>query len=85
VCGPAARYDHHAGNDDFAQAGALFRLMTDDQKAQLVANLALPLKTVSKAIQCRQLSQFLRADPEYGWRVAAALGLAPEDISASTA
>jgi catalase len=38
--GPAARYDHHAGNDDYAQAGALFRLMSEDQKAQLVANLA---------------------------------------------
>ena len=79
--GPAARYDHHAGNDDFAQAGALFRLMNEDQKAQLVANLAGPLKTVPKAIQCRQLAQFVRADPDYGARVAAALGVALQDVA----
>ena len=83
--GPAARYDHRAGNDDFAQAGALFRLMSEEQKAQLVANLAQPLKTVPKAIQCRQLSQFLRADPDYGARVAAALGVALEDVATSPA
>jgi catalase len=85
LLGPAERYDHRAGNDDYAQAGALFRLMSEEQKAQLVANLAQPLKTVPKAIQCRQLSQFLRADPDYGARVAAALGVALEDIATSAA
>jgi catalase len=55
--------------------------MNEDQKAQLVANLAGPLKTVPKAIQCRQLAQFVRADPEYGARVAAALGVALQDVA----
>jgi catalase len=59
--------------------------MTEDQKAQLVANLAVPLKTVSTDIQRRQLSQFVRADPDYGARVATALGVALQAVASSPA
>ena len=59
--------------------------MSEEQKLQLVANLAQPLKTVPKAIQCRQLSQFRRADPDYGARMATALGVALQDVATSPA
>ena len=82
--GDAARYDPRdepGGEDDFSQAGDLFRLMTEDQKAQLVANLVTPLKTVPRHIQLRQLRHFYRADADYGSRVAAALGVALADVT----
>ena len=37
--GDADRYDHRAGNDDYTQAGDLFRLMTPDQRQRLIDNL----------------------------------------------
>jgi catalase len=47
--------------------------MSADQQAQLVANLAAALRTVPRSIQQRQIGHFLKADPDYGSRVAAAL------------
>jgi len=35
----ADRYDHRQGNDDYTQAGDLYRLMTPDQQEQLIQNI----------------------------------------------
>jgi catalase len=78
VHGDAARYNHRDGNDDFTQAGNLFRLMTTDQKLRLVGNIARHMASVPQEIQLRQICHFFRADPAYGAGVAQALGL---DIS----
>jgi catalase len=81
--GDADRYAPGAlpgGSDDFSQAGALFRLMSVDQKDQLVANLVTPLKTVPRAIQLRQLGHLFRADQDYGARVAAGLGISMDEV-----
>jgi len=78
VEGAAARYDHHAGNDDFTQAGDLYRLLTPDARARLVANIVASLGSVPERIQRLQLGHFLKADAEYGTRVAAGLGLSVE-------
>jgi catalase len=75
-----APHDDAGGNDDYGQAGDLYRLMSEDQKAQLVANLVTPLKTVSREIQLRQLAHFYGADTDYGHRVAVALGVKLEDV-----
>jgi catalase len=80
ISGDADRYDHHAGNDDFGQAGALYRLMTDDKKAQLIANLVAALKPVPRFIQIRQIGHFCKADPAYGSRVAEGLGIGIDEI-----
>jgi len=53
--------------------------MSADQKAQLIGNLVAPLKTVSRVIQLRQLGHFYKADPDYGARVAAGLGIAADE------
>ncbi len=76
VEGPAARYDHRAGNDDTTQAGNLFRLMPEDERARLIANIAAHMKDVPADIQRRQIAHFRAADPAYGDGVAARLGLA---------
>lgn len=67
------RYD--TGNDDhYSQAGGLFRIMTEDQKQQLVNNIAGGLGQCNQSIQQRMLAQFEKADPDYASRVKQALG-----------
>jgi len=79
IHGDADRYDHHIGNEDFSQAGDLFRLMNADQKSQLIANLVAVLKSVPESIQVRQLGQFYKADPNYGRLVAEGIGINRHD------
>ncbi len=73
--GDAGRYDHRAGNDDYAQAGNLFRLMTLGQRRRLIDNLVRAMQPVPEDIQLRQIEHFRRADPAYGDGVARGLGL----------
>ena len=54
--------------------------MSPDQKTQLIGNLVAPLKTVPSFIQVRQLGHFYQADPDYGTRVAAGLGIPVDEI-----
>ena len=83
LTGEARRHDPRdepGGRDDFSQAGDLYRLMNADQQAQLIGNLVAPLKTVPRHIQVRQLGHFFKADPDYGARVAAGLGIPVAEI-----
>ena len=75
ISGDADRYDHREGNDDYTQAGNLFRLMKPEQKNQLIQNIVSAMKPVSKEIQERQIRHFYKADPAYGEGVAKGLGL----------
>ena len=63
----------HAEDDDYTQAGNLYRLMTEDEKARLVHNIVGHLGDARVDIQQRQVQHFLKADPDYGARVAAGL------------
>ncbi len=76
VDGDGARYDHRDGNDDYTQAGNLFRLMTPDAQARLIENIVGSMKSVPTDIQQRQIVHFYKADPAYGDGVARGLGLA---------
>jgi catalase len=80
VDGPVDRYDHRTdpGNDDYKQAGDLFRLMDDAAKDRLVGNISGGLSQTSDEIQQRQLKHFYAADEDYGRRVEAALAEARE-------
>ncbi len=75
ISGDADRYNHRDGNDDFTQAGDLFRLMKPDEQQRLFANIAAAMAGVPEPIIRRQLAHFSKADPRYGAGVAAALGL----------
>jgi len=77
LSGEAARYNHRDGNDDYTQAGSLFRLMTVAQRERLFGNIARHMKAgnTPEAIQLRQICHFFRADPAYGQGVAKALGI----------
>jgi catalase len=75
ILGDADRYNHRIGNDDYGQPGALFRLMSADQKRQLFDNIAAAMQGVPEEIQRRQIAHFAKADPTYGYGVAERLGL----------
>jgi catalase len=78
ITGAADRYDHRAGNDDYTQAGNLFRLMSKAQQTSLMDAIANAMKGVPLSIQRRQIGHFVNADPAYGAGVAARLGLGAE-------
>ncbi|WP_053360398.1 catalase KatA [Bacillus sp. FJAT-27251] len=66
-------YDH---DDHYTQAGDLYRLMTEDERTRLVANIVAAMKPVEHDdIKLRQIAHFYKADPEYGTRVAEGVGL----------
>jgi len=74
VSGTAGSQPRDYEQDDFVQAGDLYRLMTDDQKERLVGNLVGHLSGVTRTdIQLRALCNFFRADKEYGSRIAKGL------------
>ncbi|SPO53071.1 Catalase [Pseudomonas sp. JV551A1] len=73
--GCADRYDHREDTDYYSHAGALFRLMNDEQKALLISNIAGTMAGVSEDVIQRQLQYFFKADPAYGEGVAKALGI----------
>ncbi|HYE72434.1 MAG TPA: catalase, partial [Blastocatellia bacterium] len=75
ISGDAARYVHRLGNDDYTQAGDLFRLMTADEQARLIANIVDSMKSVPVEIQLRQIEHFMKADRAYGTGVAQGLGI----------
>ncbi|MDQ2103424.1 catalase [Azospirillum isscasi] len=75
ISGDAARYDHRAGNDDYAQAGALFRLIGAEAQERLMDNIAGSLGQAPDFIQQRQLTHFFAADPAYGAGIAKRLGV----------
>ena len=66
-------YDH---DDHYTQAGDLYRLMSEEERARLVENIAGAMKPVERdEIKLRQIGHFYKADPEYGERIAKALNL----------
>ena len=75
ISGDADRYDHRAGNDDYSQAGNLFRLMNGEQQMRLMDNIARAMQGVPKEIVRRQVAHFHRADPAYGAGVSRRVGV----------
>lgn len=71
--GETGRFDGRGHEDDYTQAGNLFRLLPAQAKQNLFDNLAGPLSQVSDEIRERQLGHFEQADPAYAAGVRAAL------------
>jgi len=81
VPGPAARLPYTHPNDDFVQAGNLYRdVMTDEGREHLIGNIVDHLGNAQKRIQLRQAAIFYKADPDYGSRVAEGLGLDVKEV-----
>lgn len=67
--GLCSRHRMPLADEDFSQAGALYRLQSSEEKENLVHNIAGHLKSAKKFIRDRQINNLKRADPEYGQRV----------------
>ena len=81
VSGMAARQPYTHPNDDFFQAGELYRrVMTDEDRDHLIGNITTHLCNAQKRIQLRQSAIFFKADPEYGRRVAEGLNLDVSEV-----
>jgi catalase len=74
ISGDADRYDHRAGNDDFSQPRALWKLFDEGQRQRLYSNIAAAMKGVPEEIVDRQLALFGKIEPGYAAGVAKALG-----------
>lgn len=84
--GDAGRFNHREGNDDYTQAGNLFRLMPADAKERLMDNIASAMQGVPKEIVERQVVHFAKADPAYGAGVAKRMGVSvPQDAQKTAA
>lgn len=64
----------HSDDDDFVQAGALYRVMSEAEKQRLIANLAGSLAQVTRPdVIERSIAHFRNADADYGARLEAAV------------
>ncbi|MEN6437939.1 MAG: catalase [Syntrophobacter sp.] len=76
LSGDAGHHPFSHPNDDFVQAGTLFRtVMNDGDRDHLIGNIVAHLGNARKRIQLRQCALFFKADPDYGRRVAKGLSL----------
>jgi catalase len=72
--GTTGRFDPRNRDDDYTQAGNLYRLMSADAQDRLTTNIASAMRSVSDEIKQRQIAHFNHADPNYGKAVAKKLG-----------
>jgi catalase len=66
---------------NFVQAGMFYRSLTQEQQANLIANLASDLRQVTDGkVKYTMLSYFRKADADYGRRITLAVGAEPERV-----
>lgn len=66
-------YDH---DDHYTQAGDLYRLLSEEERARLIRNIVGAMTPVEfDEIKIRQIGHFYKADAEFGQRIAEGLGL----------
>jgi catalase len=73
VTGAADHWNHREDADYFSQPGALFRLMTAEQKQVLFDNTARSISPASDEVKKRHVSNCSQADQAYGEGVARAI------------
>ena len=78
--GAADHWNHRVDEDYYSQPGALFRLMSAEQKKALFENTARSIGEAPKEIQLRHIRNCLKADPAYGNGIAKALGIPVSEI-----
>jgi catalase len=81
LSGAAANWDFRKDDDDYyTQPGLLFRLMGPEKQAVLFANTAADIANANHEIKVRHIGNCMKADPDYGKGVAAALGIPISEI-----
>ena len=77
---PDGAIDHYNPYDEpeddcFRQPGDLYRLLKEDKRRMLIENTATDMKDVTDNIKYRHAAHCYLAEPEYGKRLAKALGI----------
>ncbi|MEG0091897.1 MAG: catalase-related domain-containing protein, partial [Oscillospiraceae bacterium] len=67
-------------DDCFRAGGDLWRLLAEDKKELLIGNTARNIASVTDNIKYRHAVHCFLADPEYGTRITAAMGLDLEKV-----
>jgi catalase len=73
LSGAAGHWDHRLDDDHYEQPGALFRMMSPQERQALFDNTARSLHSVSEAVQQRHIAHCTKADPAYGAGIVRAL------------
>ena len=73
ITGKVIAYDANEDNDDYTQAGNLYRILPEDEKERLVTNLASTMKTVQRSTLHTIIGHFTKCDQDYGKRIEAKL------------
>lgn len=76
ISGDADRYNSHKENDDFTQAGNLYRMFTDEQKDRITSVIAGTMKGLPESITRPNIEHFAKCDKDYGARIADKVGIA---------
>lgn len=75
-----------AKTPDFEQPGIFWRMLSEADKSSLIANMAGDLgQVVSDRTRTVMVSYFYQADPEYGTRLAQAVGVSMDDVMQAVA
>lgn len=80
LAGAATHYDQHKGNDDYSQAGDLYRLLKEDERDRLTSVIAGTMKGLPEAVLVPNLRHFYKCDAEYGSEIAKKVGIDPTKI-----
>ncbi|MBE8364782.1 catalase [Leptospira borgpetersenii] len=80
ISGDADRYDSHKGNDDYSQAGDLYRIMSVEERERLTSAIASTMHGLPKSVIVANLKHFYLCDPEYGTKLAEKVEISLEDI-----
>ncbi len=67
--GNADFYNSHKDNDDYSQAGNLYRLFNEDQKDRITSHIADDMSSSNREIQVRMIKHFKKCDEDYGLRI----------------
>lgn len=79
--GPADNWNFREDDDDYyTQPGKLFRLMNPEQKEALFCNTARAMGDCPREIKIRHIGNCLKADPDYGKGVAAAMSITLDEV-----
>ncbi len=74
ISGDADRYAYETDeNSDFVQAGNLYKVISESERQDLIANIVGSLGKAEKEIRDLQISYFKKADMEYGIRIEEAI------------
>jgi len=74
ISGDADRYNSHQGNDDYSQAGALYNIMSEEQKESLTSTIAGTMQSIPKDLAKVNIAHFKKCDEDYGNRIEKKLG-----------